>query len=213
MSNIFRSDILSLFFLLSLNFLACSDWQENESPSGNDQNIPNQEGWKSKAIFSTDGVVSAELQYEHMMRWDKWQLTTFNQGIQLDVYEEGRHQMTLTADSGEIKSQTNSLLALGNVYIVSDSGITMRTQKIIWDDAKQKIFADGFVTITTEEDTLNGYEFESDRNLNHWKMKRAFGQSGREVDLRTGTIHSRKDSEKKHNLDKEIDDFMKNEKQ
>ncbi|MBX7152440.1 LPS export ABC transporter periplasmic protein LptC [bacterium] len=203
---------LSVVLIFSM-FFACSDWQENESLSGNDQNTPNQEGWKSKVIFSTDGVINAELQYEHMMRWDKLQLTTFNQGIRLDMYDEGKHQMTLTADSGEIKSQVNNLLALGNVYIVSDSGITMRTQKIIWDDAKQKIFADGFVTITTEEDTLNGYEFESDKNLNHWKMKRAFGQSGREVDLRTGTIHSRNDSEKKHNLDKEVDDFLKNEKQ
>jgi LPS export ABC transporter protein LptC len=201
------------FFLISLALVcACSDYSEKtELPKPDER--PNQEGWNSKAIFTTNGVTDAELIFGHMMRWDKRQLTTFNQGIHLDFFEKGTHTALLTADSGEVKSNTNSLLAIGHVVVISDSGVTMRTKNLYWDDKKQRIFADGFVTMTSEEDTLNGYNFESDKNLSNWKMKNAFGQSARDIDLRTGTVKSKKETSvsklQERELDKEMEKVLK----
>ncbi len=201
-------------FLISLMLMSsCSDYSENTALPKPDER-PNHEGWNSKAVFTTKGVVDAELQFTHMMRWDKRQLTTFNEGVHLDFFEKGEHTALLIADSGEVKSNTNSFLAIGHVVVISDSGVTMRTHNLYWDDKKQRIFADGFVTMTSEEDTLNGYHFESDKNLTNWKMKNAYGQSARDIDLRSGIIRSRKEPTRlqEKELDREVDNVLKKEK-
>ncbi|KAB2880393.1 LPS export ABC transporter periplasmic protein LptC [bacterium] len=190
--------------------VACSDLTESGTESvGKDLANPDQEGWNSKAVFTTRGVVEAELFSRHMMRWNAQKLTTFGQSLRVEFYEKGKHNATLTSDSGEVRGATNNLSAFGNVVIVSDSGLMMRTQKIYWDDQKQLVFADGFVTLTSAEDTLNGYGFESNKDLSNWKMKNAYGQSARDIDLRTGSIRS-KNEKNVRKQDDEMDKEMQN---
>ncbi|HNB58495.1 MAG TPA: hypothetical protein PKV06_16085, partial [bacterium] len=99
--------------------------------------------------------------------------------------------------------------AYGNVVIVSDSGVSMQTEKIYWDHQKQRIFADGLVTMTTDEDTLRGYQFESNKDLTNWKMKNASGRSARDIDLRTGTVKPKTTRRNDTELDKEMDAMIK----
>lgn len=196
--------------MTALVWAACSDLTESSPEStSKDANIPDQEGWNSKAVFTTKGVIEAELYSKHLMRWNNQKLTTFGQGLRVEFYEKGEHNATLTSDSGEVRGNTNNLSAFGNVVIVSDSGLTMRTEKIYWDDQKQLVFADGFVTMTSAEDTLNGYEFESNKDLSNWKMKNAYGQSSRDIDLRTGAIRT-KNSKAIRKQDEEMDKEMNN---
>ncbi len=185
---------------------ACGDWSETTEPVY-PQERPNQEGWNSKAVLSTDGIISSEIDYNHMMRWDKRQLTTFNQGVIMNFYDKGEHSGRLTADSGAVYASTKNVVAIGRVVIVSDSGLSMRTEKVEWNEQKQRLFADGRVTLTTQEDTLYGVEFESDRSLANWKMRSASGLSGRDIDLRTGTIRSRRDP--RSELDREVQNVLK----
>lgn len=203
--------LLKIVFFAGMTLgLGCSDLTESNSVSTDKgASQPDQEGWNSKVVFTTKGVIEAELHSTYMMRWNNQKLTTFGQGLRVEFYEEGKHSATLTSDSGEVRGNTNNLSAFGNVVIISDSGLTMRTQKIYWDDQKQRIIADGFVTMTSDEDTLNGFEFESDKDLTNWKMKNAFGQSARDIDLRTGTIKSRS-TRTTRKQDEEMDKEMLN---
>jgi len=191
---------------LALVTVACGDWTETTEPVYPEER-PNQEGWNSTATLTTDGVVSSEIEYVHMMRWDKRQLTTFNQGVIMNFFDKGEHSGHLTADSGAIYVSTKNVEALGHVVIISDSGLSMFTENVEWNEQKQRLFAEGRVTLTTLEDTLYGVEFESDRSLANWKMKSASGLSGRDIDLRTGTIRSRR--EQKSELDREVKDVLK----
>lgn len=194
-------------FMLCVLAAACGEWTDStDTPSPAEK--PNQEGWNSKAILTTDGVVSAEIEYVHMMRWDKRQLTTFREGVVMDFYDDGVHSGRLTADSGAIYTSTKNVVAVGRVVIVSDSGLSMRSEKVEWNEQKQRLFAEGRVMLTTEEDTLYGYEFESDRSLANWKMKSASGLSGRDIDLRTGTIRTRR-RESGSVLDREVEQVLK----
>ncbi len=175
---------------------------------------PNQEGWNSEVIITRDGVKEMKLKYSRMMRWNNKQLTTFSGGLTIDLYENGSHSAILTADSGLMRNASNELSAFGNVVVISDSGVSLRSQILFWDDPAKKIRAQGFVQITTDEDTLNGYDFESDRNLNNWKIKRAFGQSAKDVDIRTGTVRSGKSAvidDHSRQLDESVKKLLKEE--
>lgn len=198
------------FIITYTTFLSCTALTEKEDmPTGEKPDRPGQEGWNSVAVFSSGGVKDAELHFAHMQKWDTKQLTTFRNGLRVEFFEKGTHSATLTSDSGEIRSNTNNLFAYGNVVIVSDSGVSMQTEKIYWDHQKQRIFADGLVTMTTDEDTLRGYQFESNKDLTNWKMKNASGRSARDIDLRTGTVRPKSTRRNDTELDKEMDAMIK----
>lgn len=198
-----------LIVLLITALMSCSYSPQEEEFASGPADLPNQEGWDSEVIITRDGIVQMKLKYRHMMRWDNKNLTTFRSGFRADLYEKGAHSAWLTADSGEIRH--NNLLAFGSVVVTSDSGLSLNSTNLRWDDFKKRVFADGLVCITTQEDTLYGYDFESDQELNNWKLKRAYGQSSRDVDIRTGTIRSRKQKDQSGDLDREVENILKNE--
>jgi hypothetical protein len=82
----------------------------------------------------------------------------------------------LYSDSARINEQSNNLYANGNVFVVSDSGYTLTTSEILWDNRYRMIIAEDSVMFTTTDgDTLYGVGFESDMDLESWKISRPFG--------------------------------------
>ena len=97
--------------------------------------------------------------------------------VEIDFYnDQGEHISILYADSARINEYSNDLNANGNVYVVSDSGYTLTTRKIVWDNSYKMIVAEDSVMFTTSEgDTLYGVGFESDSDLEEWRIFRPFG--------------------------------------
>ena len=90
--------------------------------------------------------------------------------------DKGKHLSILYSDSARINEHSNDLMASGNVNVVSDSGYTLITQKIVWDNSYKMIVAEDSVMFTTTEgDTLYGVGFESDSDLEEWRIFRPFG--------------------------------------
>ena len=97
--------------------------------------------------------------------------------VEVDFFnDEGQHISILYSDSARINEQNNNLRANGNVYVVSDSGYTLTTREILWDNRYKMIVAEDSVMFTTTKgDTLHGVGFESDMDLEQWKIFRIFG--------------------------------------
>ena len=97
--------------------------------------------------------------------------------VVVDFYNnEGNHISILKSDSARIDEQNNNLHANGNVYVISDSGYTLTTSKLLWDNRYAMIVANDSVMFTHPEgDTLYGIGFESDIDLERFKIFRPFG--------------------------------------
>ena len=204
----------TLFFILTVLLISSCEAIPDESEFQSALiDRPNQEAWNSDLTVTRGGVTEMILKYNHMRRWDAKQLTTFSGGLSIDLFEKGKHSAVLTSDSGMMRQTSNELVAVGNVVVISDSGVSLRSQKLFWDEPVKRVRTDGFVQITTNEDTLYGYDFESDRDLKNWKIKRAYGQSAKDVDIRTGTVRSRSaaDEDKSRQLDEGVKDILKEE--
>ena len=77
---------------------------------------------------------------------------------------------------GENINVHGNLHANGNVVVVSDSGYTLTTSEILWDNRYRMIIVEDSVMFTTSDgDTLYGVGFESDMDLERWKISRPFG--------------------------------------
>jgi len=172
--------MLVLFILMG-----CSGRESEKVPSTPlPSEYPDQESWNSTVISTSAGRVNAIIHYGHMEKFSKKGIVKFDQGVKVDFYdEEGRHTFVLTSNKGLLNERTNDVIAFENVVVVSDDGTTLRTEKLRWDERKQKVISDDFVTITTEKDTLYGIGFESDRHLTNWVIKKPWGVSQRKAIL------------------------------
>ncbi|MDZ7319669.1 MAG: LPS export ABC transporter periplasmic protein LptC, partial [candidate division KSB1 bacterium] len=151
----------------------------------NTAEYPDQEGWNSTVSSSRNGVVNATIHYGHMQQFKKKKVVEFEQGVQVDFFnEKGLHTSKLTADSGRLNEATNDIEAFGNVTVISDTGITLTTERLRWDNNIEKIVSNDFVTIVTaEQDTFYGQGFESDQNLQNWRIISFSGKASRGLPL------------------------------
>ena len=180
--------IKNKLLILFIPILIWGCQQKNDSNLNNNTNkanFPDQESWNSTLIATNKGQVTATIKYGHMTRFNKKRLVLFDEGIVVDFFDEnGQHTSKLTSIKGKLDEKTNNVEAYDSVDVVSDSGITLITDKLWWDNAIEKIVTDQFVTITTvENDTLYGVGFESDQTLSNWMIKEPRGKTDKQIDL------------------------------
>ena len=91
------------------------------------------------------------------------------------------HTSTLFSDKSEINEKSNDMLAIGNVIAKSDSGITLFTERLQWVADEEKLFTKDSIMITTlDKDTLFGKGFESNADLENWRILYPSGVTGSE---------------------------------
>ena len=175
--------VLGLALLCSIG---CSRQdQEIVSTDPQKKEYPSQEGWNSQIYLSKAGRLQAVVRYGHMMKFDGLKVYQFDEGVVVDFYDdEGKHTSHLTSDKGEYHEATEDVIGRGNVVVVSDSGLTLRTDVLRWDNRKEKIISDTLVMLTTPDyDTLYGVGFESNADLTRRVIHRPWGVSDQSIDF------------------------------
>lgn len=138
--------------------------------------LPSQESWNATVTFTDSGVVKAILKSGHISAFEGTKQTLLDKGVHVDFFDEhGAHSSVLTSQTGKVDENTNNLEAIGNVVVVSDSGVVVETEKLFWDNQRQLIHSDEFVKITSPKENLQGHGFESDQNLKNYKIFRVTG--------------------------------------
>jgi hypothetical protein len=103
--------------------------------------------------------------------------------VEADFYStEERHMSNLKSEMAYVYGDTkkDSMLAIGNVVVVSDSGVTLFTDSLMWNSIDSLITTDDTVMFITENnDTLKGVGFQSNADLTHYKFYDASGVTDR----------------------------------
>ena len=166
--------LLTWMILITL-FISCSSrWESDNSDTTEELN--ENEIWNPLIILSREEsrivAAKAEKLYKNS---DEMSLLVGN--VKVDFFgEEGEHISILYSDSAQINEQSNNLHANGNVFVVSDSGYTLTTSELFWDNRYKMIIAEDSVMFTTTlGDTMYGVGFESDMDLDQWRIFRIFG--------------------------------------
>lgn len=169
--------------------LLCAAWsmvfsgcEEKIKPSAlgglSSASMPSQESWNTTVTFTDSGIVKAVLKTGHLSMFENSRTTLLDSNVHVDFFDEyGKHSSVLTARSGKVDEAMNNLEAEGNVVVVSDSGVVVRTEKMKWDNARQRILSDEFVRITSPTERLQGHGFESDQNLRNYKIFHVTGSA------------------------------------
>ncbi|MFC2084618.1 LPS export ABC transporter periplasmic protein LptC [Bacteroidota bacterium] len=165
--------IRNLFYILliSLTFFYCTD--EKVKPkidlSIDDENIPTQESWNSEIYFTEEGNLRAILFSNHLMVFDNPKEKIL-EGVRIEFYNKsGRKTSTLTSKHGKVDDITENMFAIDSVVAINDSaGVTLLTEELMWRKKDKKIVTDKFVTITSEDEVIEGYGLESNQSLSDY---------------------------------------------
>lgn len=168
------------YLLLFIAILSCGKTEQSTITSKDAKNLPDQESWSATFEVTVQGIPRAVIWSGYTAKYNKKMTIDFSDSLHVDFYDQfGVHQSELFSDSGRVYNKTNDLEVWSNVIVVSDSGVVLKSEKLKWNNAKQKIYTDKPVAFYTVSDTLYGDYFESDPDLKNYQISNPRGISNR----------------------------------
>ena len=168
-----------IIILLKAIFSSCTKQSVQDLPSR--QGMPDQESWGVNIILTDQGMIRAKIMSGHLEKYNEKEFILLDSSVTVDFFDsEEQHTSVLTSNKAEVNQSSNDMKAIGNVVAVSDSGISLHSNTLIWDSKNEKLRTKDKIMITTlDEDTLYGIGFESDSDLENWKIINPSGVTGR----------------------------------
>jgi len=167
-----------LVFLLFV--IGCSKLPESQMGEGGESQAPNQVIWNGRIEVIEGGKLKSVIQAGKISSYEKRKITELDSGVVVDFYNgRGIHASQLTSRRARIEEITDLFMAQDSVVVVSDSGATLRSERLYWDRQARKIRSDTLVVMTTQYDSLRGFDFEADEDLTSWSLQRPTGQTFR----------------------------------
>ena len=162
--------------ILSFFIFACNNTELNKIGETRD-GLPDAESWNATITLTNKGSKRAIIKSGHLQKYQQRQYILLDQKVDADFFNEYEiYTSNLKSEIAEIDESKDFLIAMGNVVVVSDSGVTLFTDTLSWDNVEEKIFTDDRVIFITEQnDTLYGIGFKSDVELNNWEIMQPTG--------------------------------------
>lgn len=92
------------------------------------------------------------------------------QDMRIQYWRGGKIASVLTARQGLVKTDVQDVRAEGNVCMVSEEGAILRTERLDWNQKRNKLFTLSPVTVVKGGNILNGVGLEADADLRHLKI-------------------------------------------
>jgi LPS export ABC transporter protein LptC len=164
--------------LLALVLTGCEEKVKPSVDPGASKELPSQESWNSTVVFSDSAHLKAVLWSGHISSFASRQITELADSVRVDFFDEReQHTSLLTARRGIVHDATRDLEVYERVVVVSDSGTTLRTERLFWNNVTQKIYTDAFVDIQSPTEHIMGHGMESDQSLKNYRIFKVTGQA------------------------------------
>lgn len=141
------------------------------------EGLPDQESWNVTITLTDHGTIRSIVRSGHLEKYDDKQFILLDQRVNSDFFDEDEnHTTNLKSVLAEVEEGNDFMRAMGNVIVVSDSGVTLYTDTLVWDSKEELIYTEDNVMLTTEKgDTLYGIGFESDIAMENWRIIKPSG--------------------------------------
>ena len=170
--------LLVTMVLVALVLTGCEEKVKPSVDAVVSKELPSQESWNSTVVFSDSAHLKAILWSGHIAAFASRQITEMSDSVHVDFYnEQEQHTSLLTARRGNVHDATRDLEAYEHVVVISDSGTTLKTERLFWNNATRKIYTDAFVDIQSPKEHIMGHGMESDQGLKNYRIFKVTGQA------------------------------------
>lgn len=85
-------------------------------------------------------MLQAVIHYGHRIEYQNRRLALLDSGVEIECYDRfGKHISHFSSDRGKYHEDSMDIEGESHVIIVSDTGITMITERLRWDQKTEKI--------------------------------------------------------------------------
>ena len=101
--------------------------------------VPDAESWNATITLTNKGAKRAVIRSGHLEKYQQRQYILLDQTVDADFYNNKEiYTSNLKSDVAEIDEAKDFLIAMGNVIVVSDSGVTLYTDTLSWNNVDEK---------------------------------------------------------------------------
>ena len=178
-SNIVKSYVVAVLFVgAAIFFSACENDLETIKAFSSPENLPVAEAVNFETVFTDSGQVRFFLKAPKLFRYEReGKMTTeFPEGMELIKYDANKQVVSsITANFAKNYIEEEKWEAKNNVIATNAKGDTLKTEHLIWEEKKEKIYTEEHVTIIRPDQIITGIGFVSDETLENWKIKNPSG--------------------------------------
>ncbi len=166
---------LRIYICFFIVIIACNSDSKFNSKSIN-KNIYDNEIFNPKINIFQDKYLAVSSNSDKLIKDDGKDAILIGNVVSDFFNEEGKHITTLYSDSAIVENISNNLKAFGNVTVVSDSGFTLKSNEILWNNQYKLITSEDSILLTDKSNNeIRGIGFESDMDLTNYKIFKFIG--------------------------------------
>lgn len=136
-------------------------------------NLPIETGHNVQIKFTDSGYCKAKLFAPLLERYsnDEKNYTEMRKGITAYFYNRNRKVDSYLKAKYAIRYDLDKrMVAKNDVVLVNNTGDTLNTEVLNWDESTQKLSSDKYVRITTPDEIIMGDGFESNTEFTKYKI-------------------------------------------
>ncbi len=141
---------------------------------------PSQEGDSVTMLYTDSARLRLMVKANRMLVFSKnvkEPFTVLPKGVFVTFFNEDELiSATLKADYGVRFDLSKRMEARYNVVVINKKGEKLETEKLVWDQNKERIYTDAFVKITTGKEVIMGNGMESNQDFSKYEIKKVTGQ-------------------------------------
>lgn len=179
-----RLSIVTLIAGVAMLFFSCENKIEKIQEYSAVEDLPAIESEGLETVYSDSAIIRFKLKAPKLLRYDdvKEPFSEFPDGIELEEYDAQMNVVSrITADYALKYDKDEKWVAKNNVIVVNMEGDSLKTEELVWEKAKGKLYSEQYVEIVRKDQIIRGIGFESDQDMSNWEIKNVTGQLFLEV--------------------------------
>jgi LPS export ABC transporter protein LptC len=173
-----RSLFLLFVGLAILLLTSCENEISKIKPFTNAEELPAMQAEGFEMLVSDSSVIRFKLQTPIFIKHTnvKEPFIEFPKGVKIERYDANMNiTSSITAQYAKNFDSDDKWEARNNVVAVNQKGDTLKTEYLVWDNKKGKIYSDQFVQIIQKDQVFTGVGFESNVDFSEYRFKNLKG--------------------------------------
>ena len=175
----FRINVMWLLVsFVSFSLSSCKNEIATIKKISSSEELPSNIAEGFEMLISDSSVIRSKLQTPELIMHDKEKepYTEFPKGLKLVKYDANMNVVSsITAQYAKQFTADERWEVKNNVIAINIKGDTLKTEYLVWDTKKQRIYSDQFVKIIQKDQIFTGIGFESNQDFSSYNIKNLKG--------------------------------------
>lgn len=168
----------SIVFFIIILFNACKNDPLLVKELFSDLELPIELIEKSRLIHTENGIIQLEINANKIERFNKDNTSEliFSEGFEVIFYDNDANYLSNLSAKDAVVDENNNIMEATNSVVLKNKNRMLETEYLIWDEAKDLVYTEQQVIITTEKEVIYAEGFSSDPDFKDYTLKKISGK-------------------------------------